>query len=50
MKIHSGFDEEPFFKGLLVMPLRYGVLLFDFITMLRFGADLWIFRNRRWRK
>jgi glycosyltransferase involved in cell wall biosynthesis len=37
-------------KGLLVTPLRYGVLLFDFITMGRFALDLWVFRTRRWRK
>ncbi|MFP5409678.1 MAG: glycosyltransferase family 2 protein [Gammaproteobacteria bacterium] len=41
---------EYFFKGLLVTPLRYAVLLFDLITIGRFAADLWIFRNRRWRK
>ena len=35
---------------LLVTPLRYAVLLFDLITIGRFAADLWIFRNRRWRK
>lgn len=39
-----------FFKGLLVTPLRYAVLLFDLITIGRFAADLWIFRNRKWRK
>lgn len=38
------------FKGLLATPLRYCVILFDLITMFRFGADLWIFKNRRWRK
>jgi glycosyltransferase involved in cell wall biosynthesis len=37
-------------KGLLIAPLRYGVLLFDLVTMARFAADLWIFRTRRWRK
>jgi hypothetical protein len=37
-------------KGLLITPLRYGVLLFDFITMGRFALDLWVFRTRRWRK
>jgi hypothetical protein len=26
------------------------VLLFDLLTIGRFAADLWIFRNRRWRK
>jgi glycosyltransferase involved in cell wall biosynthesis len=38
------------FKGLLVTPLRYGVLFFDLVTIGRFAADLWIFRSRRWRK
>ncbi len=41
---------EYFFKGVLVTPLRYAVLLFDLVTMGRFAADLWIFRNRKWRK
>ena len=26
------------------------LLLFDFVTTLRFAADLWIFRKRDWRK
>lgn len=38
------------FKGLLLTPLRYTVLMFDFVTILRFASDLWITRNRRWRK
>lgn len=46
----KGHRLEYFFKGLLVTPLRYAVLLFDLITVGRFAADLWIFRNRRWRK
>ena len=37
-------------KGLLVMPLRYGSLLFDLVTITRFASDLWLRRNRRWRK
>ena len=37
-------------KGLAVTPLRYGVLLFDLVTIGRFAFDLWISRNRRWRK
>lgn len=48
--ISKGHRLEYFFKGLLVTPLRYGVLLFDLVTIGRFAADLWIFRNRRWRK
>ncbi len=46
----KGHRLEYFFKGLLVTPLRYAALLFDLITIGRFAADLWIFRNRRWRK
>jgi hypothetical protein len=37
-------------KGVIATPIRYSSLLYDFITMLRFAADLWIFRSRRWRK
>jgi hypothetical protein len=48
--VAKGHRLEYFFKGLLITPLRYAVLLFDLITVGRFAADLWIFRNRRWRK
>jgi len=37
-------------KGILATPLRYSSLLYDLFTILRFAADLWIFRSRRWRK
>jgi hypothetical protein len=46
----KGHRLEYFFKGLLVTPLRYAVLLFDLFNIGRFAADLWIFRNRKWRK
>lgn len=39
-----------FFKVLLVTPIRYATLLFDVITMSRFAADIWIFKNKKWRK
>ena len=48
--VAKGHRLEYFLKGLLVTPLRYAVLLFDLVTIGRFAADLWIFRNRRWRK
>ncbi len=48
--IAKGQRAEYFFKGLLVTPIRYSSLLYDLVTIGRFGADLWIFRNRRWRK
>lgn len=48
--IAKGHRLEYILKGILVIPMRYLVIFFDLITMIRFGADLWIFRNRRWRK
>jgi len=39
-----------FFKGLAVVPMRYALLLYDAVTISRFSWDLWISKNRRWRK
>jgi len=39
-----------FVKGLLIAPLRYGLILWDAITIGRFATDLWVTRNRKWRK
>jgi len=48
--IAKGRRLEYMFKGLLVSPLRYLALLFDIITIGRFASDVWITRNKRWRK
>jgi glycosyltransferase involved in cell wall biosynthesis len=48
--IAKGHRAEYFLKGLLLTPIRYSSLLYDLVTIGRFSADLWIFRNRRWRK
>ncbi|KAF0182956.1 MAG: glycosyl transferase [Nitrospirae bacterium] len=37
-------------KSLLVAPLRYAYLMYDFTVILRFAADIWIFRDKKWRK
>lgn len=37
-------------KGLLTTPIRYLMLLNDLLTIARFSVDLWITRNRSWRK
>jgi hypothetical protein len=37
-------------KGILISPLRYGLIFWDAITISRFAKDLWITRNRKWRK
>ncbi|WP_297794929.1 glycosyltransferase family 2 protein [uncultured Marinobacter sp.] len=39
-----------FWEAIAVTPLRYGSLLFDAVNIGRFATDLWITRNRRWRK
>ncbi|HSN00806.1 MAG TPA: glycosyltransferase family 2 protein [Rudaea sp.] len=39
-----------FFKGILITPMRYFLMLMDFLTILRFATDLWITGNRKWRK
>ena len=37
-------------KGIAVAPLRYGMLGWDAVTIGRFATDLWVTRNRQWRK
>jgi hypothetical protein len=37
-------------KGIAVTPIRYALVGWDLITMLRFSSDLWITNNRKWRK
>lgn len=37
-------------KALLVIPIRYTLLLYELVTIGRFATDLWITRNRKWRK
>jgi len=37
-------------KGLLIAPLRYGLLASELVTLGRFTSDMWFTRNRKWRK
>lgn len=37
-------------KGLLVAPIRYALLMSELLTLGRFAVDLWIRKDRRWRK
>ena len=37
-------------KGVAITPVRYGLLATEVITIGRFASDLWITKNRRWRK
>ncbi len=45
-----GHQFRAFWQAIAVTPLRYGSLLFDAVNIGRFATDLWITRNRRWRK
>ena len=37
-------------KGLLTTPIRYALLGGELVTLGRFATDLWITKNRKWRK
>ena len=39
-----------FFKGIAVIPVRYVLLAAELVTLGRFAVDLWITKNRKWRK
>jgi len=50
MFVMKGRRLEFLLKGLAITPLRYGLLGSELITIGRFASDLWITRNRKWRK
>jgi hypothetical protein len=37
-------------KGVVVTPVRYSLLAMEAFTIARFASDLWITKDRRWRK
>jgi glycosyltransferase involved in cell wall biosynthesis len=41
---------EFFLKGLAITPIRYALLAVELVTIARFASDVWLTRNRRWRK
>lgn len=48
--VARGHRFEYFLKGLLMTPVRYAGLAVELVTIGRFASDLWIRRDRRWRK
>jgi hypothetical protein len=46
----KGHRLEYFFKGIAVTPIRYALLACELVTIARFASDLWLTRDRRWRK
>ena len=39
-----------FLKGIAVLPLRYVLIASELITLGRFATDLWLTKDRKWRK
>lgn len=48
--IMRGRRVEYLAKGLAVAPLRYALVTSELVTLGRFAADMWLTRNRKWRK
>jgi glycosyltransferase involved in cell wall biosynthesis len=48
--VSRGQRFEYLLKGILISPLRYALIFWDAITISRFASDLWVTRNRKWRK
>ena len=48
--VMKGQRLEYLVKGLLAAPVRYAMMLSDAVTIGRFALDLWVRKDRRWRK
>jgi len=48
--VTKGHRFEYLLKGLAVAPIRYVLLGSDLVTIGRFASDLWLTKNRKWRK
>jgi glycosyltransferase involved in cell wall biosynthesis len=48
--VTKGERVQYFFKGLAIVPLRYVLIASELVTVVRFAVDLWITKNRKWRK
>jgi glycosyltransferase involved in cell wall biosynthesis len=48
--VMKGHRLEYVAKGLLVAPLRYALMTSELFTLGRFASDMWVTRNRKWRK
>lgn len=48
--VAKGQRLEFLFKGIVATPVRYALIISELVTLARFSSDLWITRNRKWRK
>lgn len=39
-----------FFKAIIFSPIRYSIIIFDLVVIANFMLELWITKNRSWRK
>jgi hypothetical protein len=37
-------------KGVAVTPIRYALIASELVTLSRFASDIWLTKNRKWRK
>ncbi len=48
--VMKGRRLEYIVKGLAVAPMRYALAAFELVTLGRFANDMWLTKNRKWRK
>jgi glycosyltransferase involved in cell wall biosynthesis len=48
--ITKGRRLEYLAKGVAVTPIRYALIASELVTLSRFASDIWLTRNRKWRK
>ena len=48
--VTKGQRLQYFFKGIAVTPIRYVLLASELVTIGRFASDMWLTKNRGWRK
>ena len=48
--VMKGQRLQDLLKGIAVMPVRYALLASELVTIGRFASDMWLTKNRKWRK
>lgn len=48
--MHKNRRIRNFFKAILYTPIRYSQIMFDLVVIGKFMIDLWVTKNRQWRK
>ena len=48
--MHKNRRIRNFLKAILYTPIRYSQIMFELVVIGKFMVDLWVTKNRRWRK